>query len=255
VNGLELSSVTVAREGTNIIRDLTMTVPRGEVTVLLGPNGAGKTTLLEAISGLIQASGGTIQLDGKEIRGASRVRRARMGLGHVEQGRAIFGELTVVENVAVAAADNTAAADALKLFPELEPRHGTLASLLSGGEQQMLVIARALAVRPTLLLIDEMSLGLAPVIVRRLMPRIRTLADDGIGVLLVEQFAALALTIGDSGYVLSRGEIRYHGPCSELADQMDVLQGAYLGAPDAPVAPGNNGHAPHAVVPSPDPGT
>jgi branched-chain amino acid transport system ATP-binding protein len=254
VNGLQLNSVTIAREGTNIVRDLSMSVPRGEVTVLLGPNGAGKTTLLEAISGLIQAAGGTIELDGNEIRGVSRVRRARMGLGHVEQGRAIFGELTVLENVAVAAADNTAGADALRLFPELEPRNKTLASLLSGGEQQMLVIARALAARPTLLLIDEMSLGLAPVIVRRLMPRIRTLADEGIGVLLVEQFAALALTIGDSGYVLSRGEIRHHGPCSELADQMDVLQGAYLGAADAPTAPSSNGHAPHGVVSSPDPG-
>jgi branched-chain amino acid transport system ATP-binding protein len=246
MSGLRLRGLTVAREGSNVVRDVDLDVPRGEVTVLLGPNGAGKTTLLEAVSGLIHAGGGTIELEGRDIRKTSRFRRSRLGLGHVEQGRAIFGELTVLENVSVATSDRGAVRAALELFPELEPRYRTKAALLSGGEQQMLVIARALAAGPKLLLIDEMSLGLAPVIVQRLMPRIRKLADEGMGVLLVEQFAALALEIGDSAYVLSRGEIRHHDACSQLTGQMDVLRGAYLGTTE----PGANGGAAHAPVPS-----
>jgi branched-chain amino acid transport system ATP-binding protein len=239
MSGLALRGVTVTRESSKIVRDVDLDVPAGEVTVVLGPNGAGKTTLLEAISGLLRTAGGTIELDGHDIRKTSRYRRSRLGLGHVEQGRAIFGELTVLENVSVAARDRATVRSALELFPELEPRHDAKAALLSGGEQQMLVIARALAAEPKLLLIDEMSLGLAPVIVQRLMPRIRKLADDGMGVLLVEQFAALALAIGDSAYVLSRGEIRHHGACSALTGQMDVLRGAYLGTGE----PGGNGKA------------
>jgi len=228
-DGLELRSVTVQREGAKIVRGVDLVAPRGQVTVLLGPNGAGKTTLLEAISGIVGSSGGEIILDGSELNKVARYRRARLGLGHVEQGRAIFGELTVNENIAVAAKDAAGHAAASQLFPELEPRHDTQAGLLSGGEQQMVVIARALAAEPTLLLIDEMSLGLAPVIVQRLMPRVRQLADEGIGVLLVEQFAALALSIGDSAYVMSRGEIRHSGPCADLVGQTDVLRGAYFG--------------------------
>jgi branched-chain amino acid transport system ATP-binding protein len=245
MSGLALRDVTVARESTKIVRDIDLDVPVGQVTVLLGPNGAGKTTLLEAISGVIRAASGTIELEGRDIRKTSRFRRSRMGVGHVEQGRAVFGELTALENVSVAARDRGGTLAALELFPELEPRHNTRAALLSGGEQQMLVIARALAARPTLLLIDEMSLGLAPVIVQRLMPRIRKLADEGMGILLVEQFAALALGIGDTAYVLSRGEIRHHGTCAELVDQMDVLTGAYLGAGGSA-----NGHSPGEVTSS-----
>jgi branched-chain amino acid transport system ATP-binding protein len=239
MTGLTLRSVTVARESSKIVRNVDLDVPAGQVTVLLGPNGAGKTTLLEAVSGLLRTANGTIELDGRDIRKSSRFRRSRLGLGHVEQGRAIFGELTVLENMTVAARDGGTVRSALELFPELEPRHDTKAALLSGGEQQMLVIARALAAQPKLLLIDEMSLGLAPVIVQRLMPRIRKLADEGMGVLLVEQFAALALAIGDSAYVMSRGEIRHQGACSQLTGQMDVLRGAYFGTGEA----GANGNA------------
>jgi branched-chain amino acid transport system ATP-binding protein len=227
--GLELRGFSVDRGGFPIVRRVDLDVPRGSVTVLLGPNGAGKTTLLEGMSGMIPSSGGTITLDGREIRRASRVRRSRLGLGHVEQGRAVFGELTAFENVQVGAADRTAAERALVTFPELDSRRGTEARQLSGGEQQMLVIARALAASPSIVLVDEMSLGLAPVVVRRLMPLWRRLADEGIAVLLVEQFAALALGIGDEAYVLNRGEIVLQGQARDLLTRGHDLRRAYLG--------------------------
>jgi branched-chain amino acid transport system ATP-binding protein len=202
---LELSGVSVDRSGLRICREVDLIAERGQVTVLLGPNGAGKTTLLEAISGVIGASAGTIRFAGRELRGLRPDQRARLGLAHVEQGRAVFPGLTVVENLAVGGRD--AQARAFALFPELAGRRTLRAGLLSGGEQQMLVIARALARRPTMLLLDELSLGLAPIVLRRLMPVVRTLADDGVGVLLVEQYAALAIEIGDRAYVLRNGRI------------------------------------------------
>ncbi|HEY4095520.1 MAG TPA: ABC transporter ATP-binding protein [Baekduia sp.] len=233
MSGLRLTALCVPRVGFTIVREVDLHAPAGEVTVLLGPNGAGKTTLLEAVSGLIPSNGGKIELDGVDITRASRVRRARAGLAHVEQGRTVFAELTTQENLRVAAIDDDAERAALAHFPELEQRLHVAAGLLSGGEQQMLVIARALASRPSMLLVDEASSGLAPVIVRRLMPVFRQLADDGIGVLLVEQFAALALGIGDQGHVLNRGQIRLSGPCEELAAEPARLREAYLGAGQA----------------------
>ncbi|CAB4941144.1 unannotated protein [freshwater metagenome] len=228
MEGLELSGFSVDRAGFPIVRKVDLVVPRGQVTVMLGPNGAGKTTLLEAISGLIPASGGTAELDGAKINRASRVKRSRLGLAHVEQGRAVFGELTTFENVLVAAKDRDAAEEAFSTFPELVQRRDTLARSLSGGEQQMLVIARALAMKPSTILVDEMSLGLAPVIVRRLMPIWRRLADEGMAVLLVEQFAALALAIGDEAYVLSRGEVALRAPAKDLAARTEDLRSVYL---------------------------
>lgn len=230
MSDLELQDYCVERSGFSIVRNVSLSVPAGQITVLLGPNGAGKTTLLEGISGLIPAHGGTITLGGQSIARASRVRRAGSGLGHVEQGRSVFAELTVVENMRVSARDRAAVDEALLMFPELEPRRDVLAGSLSGGEQQMLVIARALAARPTTILIDEMSLGLAPVIVQRLMPVVRRLADDGMGVLLVEQFAALALRVGDHALVLNRGEVVLEGAATNLLDDAVNLRRAYLGS-------------------------
>jgi branched-chain amino acid transport system ATP-binding protein len=227
---LELESFSVDRGGFSIVRDVTLRAPVGEVTVLLGANGAGKTTLLEGISGIVSSCHGVLKIGGASIAKASCRGRAKHGLGHVEQGRTVFGELTVVENVRVSAKDDADLKRALSFFPELEPRHNVLAGSLSGGEQQMLVIARALAANPTTLLIDEMSLGLAPVIVQRLMALVRRLADEGIGILLVEQYAALALKIGDAAYVLNRGEIVLHGRSSELLEDGSKLRRAYLGA-------------------------
>ncbi|MCW2992992.1 MAG: transporter ATP-binding protein [Conexibacter sp.] len=227
--GLEIGDLTVPRAGFPIVRGVSLHIPAGEVTVLLGANGAGKTTLLEALSGLIPATSGTVELDGVDIAGFGRVQRALSGLGHVEQGRHVFGELTVAENVEVATGEAGAIDRALAMFPELVPRRDVLAGSLSGGEQQMVVIARALARNPKALLLDEMSLGLAPVIVQRLLPIVRTLADEGVAVLLVEQYANLALGIGNSAYVLNRGAVVLQGTARELAENPDSVRDAYLG--------------------------
>jgi branched-chain amino acid transport system ATP-binding protein len=227
--GLSVRQLVVKRETFPIVRGATLEVRPGKVTVLLGANGAGKTTLLEALSGVIPAAEGTIELDGTPLRKAARRERARRGLGHVEQGRRIFSDLTAEENLIVAARPDWSLDEAFALFPELKQRRGSRAGLLSGGEQQMLVVARALAARPRVLMVDEMSLGLAPRVASRLVATMRTLADSGLGILLVEQFAALALSVGDTVHVLTQGEIVYSGNCQTLAAQPDILRRAYLG--------------------------
>ena len=195
----------------------------------MGANGAGKTTLLEGLSGVIPVSGGVVSIDGREIQKARPGQRSREGLAHVEQGRTIFSQLTTEENLRVALRDGSGLSEAYALFPELLQRRSVRAGLLSGGEQQMLVIARALLTRPKVLMIDEMSAGLAPVIVSRLMAAVRRLADTGLAVLLVEQFAALALSIGDRAYVMRRGRVVYDGDCPSLLRAPDELHRLYLG--------------------------
>ena len=227
--GLVVRELVVKRETFPIVRGATLDVRPGQITVLLGANGAGKTTLLEALSGVIPAASGTVELDGASLRKMARRERARRGLGHVEQGRRIFGELTTEENLIVAARPDWSLDEAFTLFPELEQRRRSRAALLSGGEQQMLVVARALAARPKVLMVDEMSLGLAPRVASRLVTTMRTLADSGLGILLVEQFAALALSVGDTAHVLTQGELAYSGSCQTLAAQPDILRRAYLG--------------------------
>ena len=229
MSGLQLNDITVSRGKVPIIENLSLQVPMGEVTVLLGPNGAGKTTLLEAISGILPTASGTILLDGVEIQALGRVPRSRAGLTHVQQGRDVFPTLTVEENLLVGSMGANVE-EGFDLFPELAKRRNVQAGMLSGGEQQMTVLARSILNRPKILLVDEMSLGLAPLIVQRLMPVIRTLADNGVGVLLVEQFAKLALSIGDSAIVLIQGETQFQGECKALIDEPERLQKAYLGA-------------------------
>lgn len=226
-DGLDLKDVTVFRGELPIIRNVSIAAAPGEVTVLLGANGAGKTTLLDAIAGVIPTKSGTISLDGGEITAMRRDKRARAGLAYVEQGRTIFGELTVDENLAVASRGNPIGT-AYDLFPELVQRRKVAAQMLSGGEQQMLVLARALLSRPSVLMIDEMSQGLAPVIVRRLLPFVEQAAASGIAVLLVEQFAALALSIGTRAAVLSVGQVVLEGTCEELRGRMADVRRAYL---------------------------
>ena len=230
--GLVVEGLEVHRMGSPVVRDVDLVAPPGQVTVMLGTNGAGKTTLLEAISGIVPSAKGRISLDDHDMTGQSRPKRARLGLAHVEQGRAIFPELTAEENLLVAR-PKSQIEGAFDLFPELANRRNARAALLSGGEQQMLVIARALVTEPKVLMLDEMSLGLAPIVLKRLVPIVRELADRGVGVLLVEQYAHLALAHGDRGYVLSRGEIAYEGDCRDLVDDPDRLRALYLGGPSA----------------------
>lgn len=234
---LSVEGVSVARGRSQIVDDVTIEAPEGEVTLLLGPNGAGKSTLMAAISGVLPVTGGRILLDGVEVTRASRQARARRGLAYVEQGRMVFEQLSVRDNIRVVDRDPAVLREALELFPELGGRLGVRAGLLSGGEQQMLVVARALACRPRVLLLDEMSLGLAPVIVSRLLPVVSALVAEGRAVLLVEQFAHLALSISERVYVLVGGKISHVGPARAMREDPELLRAAYLGVDAAPLLP------------------
>ncbi len=233
--GLQVEDARVKRGELEVVHGVSLRVPHGKVTVLLGPNGAGKTSLLDAIAGVIPLDAGALTMDGEQIHHLRRQRRARQGLAYVEQGRTIFPDLTVEENLAVAVHRDGSVEEAFELFPELTPRRKVQSQMLSGGEQQMLVLARALVSRPKVLLIDELSQGLAPVIVRRLMPYVARASEDGIAVLLVEQFAPLALGIGDRAYVMNVGRVVIEEPAKELVAKPDLLRAAYLaGEPSDP---------------------
>ena len=219
-----------------MVRELNLEVRPGEVVALLGPNGAGKTTTLETIAGLNRPISGTVELSGESIGGKPAYVLARRGLALVPEGRALFPGLTVREHLrlaggATAAGNRPSREDELlEMLPELRKCLGRKAGLLSGGEQQMLAVGRALVTRPRLLLVDEMSLGLAPVIVERLLPILRRAADElGSSVLFVEQHVALALEISDRAYVLAHGRIRLEGPAAELRERRELLAASYLG--------------------------
>ena len=226
--GLHVEDARVKRGELEVVHGVSLRVPPGKVTVLLGPNGAGKTSLLDAIAGVIPLDAGAVTMDGEQIHRLRRQRRARQGLAYVEQGRTIFPDLTVEENLAVAVHRDGSVEEAFELFPELTPRRKVQSQMLSGGEQQMLVLARALVSRPKVLLIDELSQGLAPVIVRRLMPYVERASQTGIAVLLVEQLAPLALRIGDRAYVMNVGRVVIEEPARELVEKPDLLRAAYL---------------------------
>lgn len=226
---LVLQDVVVKRGVGPVISDVSLEVTPGNITTLVGPNGAGKTSLLEAISGLVAAANGEILMDGARLAKWSRRKRSLAGLKHVEQGRMIFPSLTVRENLRLTAKTASDLDASLALFPELEKRLDSATVLLSGGEQQMVVLARAFAAKPTYLLLDEMSLGLAPVVFKRLLPTIRQIADSGVGILLVEQFAHLALEIADDALVVTNGRVSFHGPPRRLLEDPELLKTAYLG--------------------------
>jgi branched-chain amino acid transport system ATP-binding protein len=227
---LVVASLSVNRSHLPVVHEVDLGVESGSISVLLGANGAGKTTFLEGLSGVIPVASGRIEIDGIDLHKARPGARVRAGLAHVEQGRTVFKQLSTEENLQVGISPQAELAQAYELFPELLQRRTVRAGLLSGGEQQMLVIARALLGKPKVLLIDEMSAGLAPVVVTRLMKTVRNLADQGLAVLLVEQFAALALAIGDRAYVLRRGRMVYDGTCAELRQDPEKLHQLYLGA-------------------------
>ncbi len=228
---LQLDGLSAGYDAAAVVRELDLHVGIGEVVALLGPNGAGKTTTLRAISGLVRPMAGVIRVDGNDIGRQSPTARARLGIAHVPEGRGVFFGLTVAEHFRLGyRAEHLDADVAYTYFPALAAISERRAGLLSGGEQQMLTVGRALARRPRLLLLDEMSLGLAPVIVERLLPVVSKYAkESGCAVLLVEQHIQIALAVADRGYVLSHGGLVIEGTAETLrADHRLILSG-YLG--------------------------
>jgi len=231
---LRLEGLCVPRAGRTVVHEVSLAIPPGEVTTLLGPNGAGKSTLVLAVAGILRPTAGKVLLGEQELtrRRPEKIRAA--GVAVVPEGRRLLHELTVEDNLRVAtyALTRQEARDGiayvLELFPELGRRRGSPGRLLSGGEQQMLVLAQALVSRPGIMLVDELSLGLAPIVVKRLVPTLESVAATGVGVLLIEQFAHLALALAKTAYVLEGGRIRYHGTAEELKSRPDVLHSAYL---------------------------
>jgi branched-chain amino acid transport system ATP-binding protein len=221
--------------GTPVVRDLDLKVARGEVVALLGANGAGKTTTVNTIAGLIPSISGTIKFTGHDTCGTPAHVISRRGVALVPEGRALFYGLTTREHLRLAKAkDGVSETELLDLLPELTKCLDRRAGLLSGGEQQMLAVGRALMSRPRLLIVDEMSMGLAPVIVERLLPVLRRVAMDfGSGVLFVEQHVALALAVADTAYVLSHGRLVLSGPASTLRGDRELLRQSYMGELDA----------------------
>jgi branched-chain amino acid transport system ATP-binding protein len=231
---LRFEELSVARGGRPVLHDVSLTIPTGEITTLLGPNGAGKSTLVLAVGGVLPITGGRVSLGDVDLtrRRPEHVRAA--GVAIVPEGRRLLPGLTVEDNLRVATyslARSEAKARverALEVFPELEKRWKAECRLLSGGEQQMVVLAQALVSRPRYVLVDELSLGLAPIVVQRLVPVLESVAAEGVGVLLIEQFAHVALGLAQTAYVLERGRIHYHGTAQRLKDEPELLQSAYL---------------------------
>ncbi len=222
-----------------VLHGIDIEVPRGKVVTLIGSNGAGKTTTMRAVSGMIAPTAGEISLNGERIDGLESYHIARRGLAHSPEGRRVFATMTVADNLRLGAfprytgarPKGDVAADlekAMALFPRLQERREQLAGTLSGGEQQMLAMARAVMLNPEVVLLDEPSMGLAPILVDEVFKIIGRLKDQGVTMLLVEQFAAAALAVADYGYVLENGRIAVHGPAAQLRDD-PAVKAAYLG--------------------------
>jgi branched-chain amino acid transport system ATP-binding protein len=236
---LSISNLHAAYGKVEVLHGISLDVPKGKLVTLIGSNGAGKTTTMRAISGMIKPKGGKVTLDGKDITGHDSHKIARAGLAHSPEGRRVFASMSVTDNLLLGAFPRFTRArpkgdvkrdleKALELFPRLKERQTQLAGTLSGGEQQMLAMARAVMLNPEVILLDEPSMGLAPILVEEVFRIIQRLKSEGVTMLLVEQFAAAALNVADYGYVLENGSISVHGPAESLKTDPKVIA-AYLG--------------------------
>jgi len=227
---LELRDIYAGYGGIDVLRGVNLEVCPGQVVALLGPNGAGKTTTLSVIAGLVEATSGDVVVAGRRVNGASPADLARCGLCLVPEGRGVFPNLTVRENLKMMTYGGRSLSDveavAYDRFPRLADRRGQTAGTLSGGEQQMLALARGLAANPALLILDELSIGLAPLIVEELYARVAEVAAQGVAILVVEQFAEVALGVADKAAIMTHGEVTHSGSPDEIRA---VLPQSYLG--------------------------
>jgi branched-chain amino acid transport system ATP-binding protein len=228
---LRLEGVSCAYGGVVAIRDVDLEVSAGSVVALMGPNGAGKSTILKCASGLVRPLAGRIWFDGHDITRFSPQRRARLGLRHVPEGRQIFPEMTVRDNITVAApfARRRTLDTALHYFPQLEGHLGRKAGSLSGGQQQMLALARALVSKPRFLMIDELSLGLAPLVVDELVATLRRVRDDGVTLLVVEQHVQVARDLADFGATMIKSRLTATEPITDILSRAETVEAVYLG--------------------------
>jgi branched-chain amino acid transport system ATP-binding protein len=232
---LDIHDLKVSYGGIHALRGVDLHVAQGELVALIGSNGAGKTTTLKTLAGLLQPAGGQIHYDGRSLKNFATHQRAAMGIALVPEGRGVFARMTVAENLMMGAYSRNDKSEISTdldrmyvLFPRLAERKYQLAGTLSGGEQQMVAMARALMSRPRLLMLDEPSMGLAPLMVQKIFETIRDIAAQGMSILLVEQNARLALQVAQRGYVMESGVITLTGAASELLGS-DAVQRAYLG--------------------------
>lgn len=232
---LKVDNLCVESNGKAVVEQMSLDVKAGEIVALVGPNGAGKSELVLAIAGVLPKSSGSVLVAGKEVAGLKPDRIRLAGLAAVPEGHQVLPGLSVIDNLRAAgsmlddAGLHTSVREACDLFPELDRLLPNRAGLLSGGQQQMVALAQALVGRPTVLLIDEMSLGLAPVIIERLLEAVPKLAARGVGVLLIEQYTHLALELADRAIVMYRGRLRFSGAARELRDKPEILRSIYFG--------------------------
>src|SRR5476651_1212627 len=236
---LSISNLHAAYGKVEVLHGISLDVPKGKLVTLIGSNGAGKTTTMRAISGMLKPRSGSVTLAGRDVTGLASHTIARAGLAHSPEGRRVFATMSVSDNLLLGAFPRFTRARprgdiqrdlerALELFPRLKERQGQLAGTLSGGEQQMLAMARAVMLNPDVILLDEPSMGLAPILVAEVFRIIERLKSEGVTMLLVEQFAAAALGVADYGYVLENGRISVHGPAAKLRSD-PAVKAAYLG--------------------------
>ncbi|MEO7494183.1 MAG: ABC transporter ATP-binding protein [Massilia sp.] len=236
---LTIDNLVAAYGKVEVLHGISLEVPKGKLVTLIGSNGAGKTTTMRAISGMLKPKSGSVTLAGRDVTGLESHKIARAGLAHSPEGRRVFANMSVTDNLLLGAFPRFTRArpkgdikndldKALDLFPRLKERREQLAGTLSGGEQQMLAMARAVMLNPEVILLDEPSMGLAPILVEEVFRIIARLKSEGVTMLLVEQFAAAALNVADYGYVLENGSISVHGPADSLKSDPKVIA-AYLG--------------------------